>query len=159
VFQQAGTTMFATAFYLVADVATGEVAYSSAAHPDPLHVLRQQGKVEPLSALKGGKNGPALGLFKEAQFPTYRRQMNAGDILLLYTDGMTEAEGRNQEIFSRERLTAIVQKLAGLPTKEMLSALLAEIRQFSGQNEFTDDVCLVGVEVKQLELNRQAEVH
>ena len=159
VFQQAGTTMFATAFYMVADVATGEVAYSSAAHPDPLHVLRGQGKVEPLAALKGGKNGPALGLFKEAQFPTYRRQMNAGDILLLYTDGMTEAEGRNQEIFSRERMTAIVQKLAGLPTKEMLSALLAEIRQFSGQNEFTDDVCLVGVEVKKLEPTQPTEVH
>jgi len=46
-----------------------------------------------------------------------------------------------------------------LPTKEMLSTLLAEIRQFSGQNEFTDDVCLVGVEVKQLEPNPQAEIH
>ncbi len=159
VFQQAGTTMFATAFYLVADVATGEVAYSSAAHPDPLHVLRGQGKVELLSALNGGKNGPALGLFKEAQFPTYRRRMNAGDIILLYTDGMIEAEGRNQEIFTRERLMSIVQKHAGLPTKEMLSTLLAEIRQFSGQNEFTDDVCLVGVEVKQLEPNPQAEIH
>ena len=159
VFQQAGTTMFATAFYMVADVATGEVTYSSAAHPDPLQVLRRQGKVEPLAALNGGKNGPALGLFKEAQFPTYRRQMNAGDMILLYTDGMIEAEGHNQEIFSRERLTAIVHKHAGLPPKEMLSALLAEIRRFSGQSEFTDDVCLVGVEIKQLEPNRRAEAH
>ncbi len=151
VFQQAGTTMFATAFYMVADVATGEICYASAAHPDPLQLLRHQGKVEPLAALDGGKKGPALGLFKAAQFPTYRRQMNAGDMILLYTDGMIEAEGHNQEFFSQERLSAIVHKHAGLPTKEMLSTLLSEIRQFSGQHEFTDDVCLVGIEVKQLE--------
>ncbi|MFZ0827717.1 MAG: SpoIIE family protein phosphatase [Verrucomicrobiia bacterium] len=150
VFQQAGTTMFATAFYMVADVATGEICYASAAHPDPLQLLRHEGKVEPMAALDGGKKGPALGLFKEAQFPTYRRRMNAGDVILLYTDGMIEVEGRDQEMFSQESLTAIVKKHAGLPTKEMLSALLAEIRQFSGQHEFTDDVCLVGVEVKQL---------
>ena len=159
VFQQAGTTMFATAFYLVADVATGELAYASAAHPDPLQLLRSQNKVEPLTAQNGGKKGPALGLFKEAQFPTYRCQMNAGDVILLYTDGMIEAEGRNQEIFSQERLAAIVQKHASLPTKDLLSALLTEIRQFSGKHEFADDVCLVGVEVKQLEPDRQAKSH
>ena len=80
--------------------------------------------------------------------------MNAGDVILLYTDGMIEAEGNDQEIFSQERLSAIVHKHAGLPTKEMLSALLSEIRQFSGQTEFADDVCLVGVEIKQLESGR-----
>ena len=97
VFQQAGTTMFATAFYLVADVATGELSYASAAHPDPLQLLRCQGKIEPLGADNGGKKGPALGLFKEARFPTYRRQMNAGDVIVLFTDGIIEAEGQNQE--------------------------------------------------------------
>ena len=157
VFQQAGTTMFATGFYLVANVVTGEICYASAAHPDPLQLLRRQGKVEPLAAQDGGKKGPALGLFKEAQFPTYRRQMNAGDVILLYTDGMIEAEGLDQEIFSQERLTAIVHKHAALPTKELLSTLLAEIRLFSGQHEFTDDVCLVGIEVKQLEPNPTAK--
>jgi sigma-B regulation protein RsbU (phosphoserine phosphatase) len=159
VFQQAGTTMFATAFYMVADVATGELSYASAAHPDPLQLLRRQDKVEPLAPLASGKKGPALGLFKEAQFPTYQRRMNAGDVILLYTDGMIEAEGHDQEIFSQERLTTIVHKHAKLPTKEMLSALLAEIRQFSGQHEFTDDVCLVGMEVKQLEPHRHPETH
>jgi phosphoserine phosphatase RsbU/P len=157
VFQQAGATMFATAFYMVADVATGELCYASAAHPDPLQLLRHQGKVEPLAAQDGGQKGPALGLFKEAQFPTYRRRMNVGDVIVLYTDGMIEAEGHDREIFSQERLAAIVHKSASLPTREMLSALLSEIRQFSGQHAFADDVCLVGVEVKQLEPGRRTE--
>jgi sigma-B regulation protein RsbU (phosphoserine phosphatase) len=146
VFQQAEATMFATAFYLVADMAAGQLTYASAAHPNPLQLHRQQGLVESLDS-DGGKKGPGLGLFKEAQFPTYRRRMSVGDVILLYTDGMIEAEGQNQEIFSQERLAAIVHKHAQLPTKQMLSELLSEIRQFSGQNEFADDVCLVGMEV------------
>jgi len=154
VFQQADTTMFATAFYLVADVATGQLSYASAAHPDPLHLYRRQGRVETLCSDAGGRKGPALGLFKDAIFPTYRRQMNTGDVILLFTDGVIEAEGHNQEIFSQERLVEAVQKHARLPTKEMLGELLSEIRRFSNQHEFADDVCLVGMEVKQLQSDR-----
>jgi len=146
VFQQADATMFATAFYLVADIATGKLTYASAAHPSPLQLRRQQGLVESLDH-DGGKKGPALGLFEEAGFPTYCRPMSAGDVILLYTDGLIEAEGRNQQIFSQERLAALVRKHAGSPTKQMLDELLSGIRRFSGQNEFADDVCLVGVEV------------
>jgi len=148
VFQQAEATMFATAFYLVADVATGKLSYASAAHPDPLHFCRQNAKIETLCSDAGGRKGPALGLFKDAIFPTYRRQMSAGDVIMLFTDGMIEAEGHNQEIFSQERLVAAMHKHAGLPTREMLAELLSEIRQFSNQHEFADDVCLVGMEVK-----------
>jgi serine phosphatase RsbU (regulator of sigma subunit) len=148
VFRQAEATMYATAFYLVADVVTGEVCYACAAHPNPLHLHQRQGNVEALGGEPGGKKGPALGLFKAARFPTYRRQMNPGDLIVLYTDGMIEAEGLNEEIFSQERLMAAVGKHAGLPAKKLLIELLAEIRQFSGQSEFTDDICLVGVEFK-----------
>jgi sigma-B regulation protein RsbU (phosphoserine phosphatase) len=148
VFQQSGTTMFATAFYLVADAATGELAYSSAAHPNPLQLKRDLCRIEPLGADAGGKKGPALGLFKDAQFPTYRRQMHSGDVIMLFTDGMIEAEGENQEIFSQERLAAAMHKHAGLPAKELLAELITEIQKFSGCQEFSDDVCLVGIEVK-----------
>jgi sigma-B regulation protein RsbU (phosphoserine phosphatase) len=149
-FQQTGTTMFATAFYMIADVATGELRYASAAHPDPLQVKRGRGRIEPLAADAGCKKGPALGLFKDSRFPTYQRPMDAGDVVVLYTDGVVEEEGKNQEIFSPERLAATLQKHAGLPTREMLLETLSEIRQFSGQQEFSDDVCLLGVELKPL---------
>ena len=148
VFKQSGATMFATAFYLVADAATGQVSYASAAHPNPLQLRRDLGRIEPLGTDPGGKKGPALGLFTEAQFPTYRRQMHSGDIIMLFTDGMIEAEGENQEIFSQERLAAAMHKHAALPARELLAALISEIRRFSGSQEFADDVCLVGIEVK-----------
>jgi phosphoserine phosphatase RsbU/P len=154
IFKQSGATMYATAFYLVADVATGELLYASAAHPNPLQLHRRQGNVEPLGADAGGRKGPALGLFQEAEFPTYRRPLDAGDVIVLFTDGLIEAEGQNQEIFSHDRLSAAISKHSELPTKKLLSQLISDLRQFSGQHEFSDDVCIVGVEVKQLEAHR-----
>jgi sigma-B regulation protein RsbU (phosphoserine phosphatase) len=150
VFRQAGTTMYATGFYLVADVATGQMAYASAAHPNPLHLKRHENKVEPLGPDVGGRKGPALGLFKDSKFPTYHRPLHEDDVVVLYTDGMIEEEGQNDEIFSVERLGETIQSLGTLPTKELLSKTLEEIRRFSGQQDFSDDVCLLGVEVKQL---------
>jgi sigma-B regulation protein RsbU (phosphoserine phosphatase) len=148
IFQQSGATMFATAFYLVADVATGELRYASAAHPNPLQLQRHAGRIEPLGADPGGKKGPALGLFPEARFPSYRRPMRSGDVIMLFTDGMIEEEGKNQEIFSQERLAADLQKHADLPAGELIAKLIAEIQGFSGRQEFADDVCLVGMEVR-----------
>jgi serine phosphatase RsbU (regulator of sigma subunit) len=66
---------------------------------------------------------------------------------------MTEAEGEGEEIFSQERLAEAIQKHSDKPTNEMLSETLGEIRRFSGRQEFEDDVCLIGVEVKKLKTN------
>jgi sigma-B regulation protein RsbU (phosphoserine phosphatase) len=150
VFRQAGTTMFATAFYLVADVAKGQLTYASAAHPNPLLLQRREHQVEVLGPDVGGKKGPALGLFRDSKFPTCRRPMHEEDVVVLYTDGMIEEEGPNKEIFSQERLAETIRQLAALPTKELLGKTLEEIRKFSGQPEFSDDVCLLGVEVQRL---------
>ena len=150
VFQQTGSTMFATAFYLVVDLNTGQLSYASAAHPDPMQFHQQPGKSGLPGNNLGGQKGPALGLFQESSFPTCRRQIETGDLIMLFTDGLIEAEGSDQKIFSREQLIAAVQNRAGLPTKKMFSQVLAEIRKFSGRNQFDDDVCLVGIEVKPL---------
>jgi sigma-B regulation protein RsbU (phosphoserine phosphatase) len=148
VFQQAGSTMFATAFYLVADLSTGQLSYASAAHPDPLQFNRRLRQTDlPVSNLNGQK-GPALGLFQKSSFPTCRRKVETGDILMLFTDGLIETEGRDQKLFSQEHLIAAIRKHAGLPTNKMFSAILAEIRKFSGRNQFEDDVCVVGIELQ-----------
>jgi len=150
VFRQTETTMFATAFYLVADVATGQLTYASAAHPNALQLKRSQGQVAMLGPDPGCKKGPALGLFKDSKFPVYHRPMQEDDVIMLFTDGMIEEEGQNDEIFSQERLAEVIQSLHALPTKELFSKTLDEIRKFSGHHEFSDDVCLIGVEVKRL---------
>jgi PAS domain S-box-containing protein len=151
VFKQTGSTMYATAFYLIADVARAELRYASAAHPEPILLHRQLGTAEWLGNGAGRKKGPALGLFAEGQFPTHRCSIEVGDLIALYTDGLIEAEGANNESFSPERLLAAVNQRAKLPTNELFTGLLDEIKHFSASSEFEDDVCVVGVEVKRLE--------
>jgi PAS domain S-box-containing protein len=151
VFKQTGSTMYATAFYLIADVARAELRYASAAHPEPILLHRQRGMAEWLGNGPGQKKGPALGLFAEGQFPTHRCPMEVGDLIALFTDGLIEAEGPNNESFSAERLLAAVNQRAKLPTNELFAGLLDEIKKFSASSEFEDDVCVVGVEVKRLE--------
>lgn len=150
VFRQAGTTMFATACYLVADAATGQLCYANAAHPHPLRLQRPAGVVEVLDHDAGGKKGPALGLFRDSKFPTCRRSMREADLIVLYTDGLIEEESPNGEIFSQERLGETIASLHALPPKELLAKTLDEIRRFAGHTEFSDDVCLLGIEVKRL---------
>ena len=151
VFKQTDSTMYATAFYLIADVARAELRYASAAHPEPILLHRQRGTAEWLGNGPERKKGPALGLFAEGQFPTHRCSIKVGDLIALYTDGLIEAEGANNESFSPERLLAAVNRRAKLPTNELFAGLLDEIKHFSASSEFEDDVCLVGVEVKRLE--------
>ena len=150
IFRQTGTTMFATAFYLIADVANKEMRYASAAHPDALHLRRDQGTVDALNA-GTEKKGPALGLFEEAEFPTCRRPMAAGDLIMLFTDGLIEAEGPSHECFSQERLTAAVRQRVQLPANDLFKQVIGELRQFCGGAAFSDDISLLGMEVRRLE--------
>jgi len=151
IFKQTGSTMYATAFYLVADVARGEIHYASAAHPDPLQVRRRAGLVERISGKNGRAKGPALGLFGDGQYSTHSRKMEPGDLIALYTDGLVEVDSPDErQLFTSEQLTDAVRRRAQLPSADLLSGVLSEIHEFSGRPEFADDVCLVGMEVKRL---------
>lgn len=153
IFKQTGATMYATAFYLVADVARGELHYSSAAHPDPLQLHRRAGLVERLAGngAVGRIKGPALGLFADAQFPTHSRKLEAGDLIALYTDGLVEINSSDQQqLFSCDLLVEAMRRRAQLPATDLLKGVINEVHEFSGQPEFEDDVCLVGMEVKRL---------
>jgi sigma-B regulation protein RsbU (phosphoserine phosphatase) len=149
VFKQTGATMFATAFYLIIDTGNAEIRYSSAAHPDGLQVNRQSGTVRALDS-GSGKKGPALGLFEEAVFPTCRRSLAAGDLIMLFTDGLIEAEGSNQSYFSQDRLVEAVARRLHLPAKTLFEEVIGEIRSFCGPGGFNDDVSLIGMEIKRL---------
>jgi sigma-B regulation protein RsbU (phosphoserine phosphatase) len=149
IFKQTGTTMFATAFYLIADVAAGEMRFSSAAHPDALHLRRLAGAVDVLKP-ESEKKGPALGLFDQATFPTCRRPLSAGDLLVLFTDGLVEAENEAHELYSIERLAEAVRAGSQRPARDLLQHALSEVRRFSGRPDFNDDVSLLAMEVKGL---------
>ncbi len=148
ILQQTGTPLFTTALYLVADLERRQIYFSNAGHPRPFLIHRLKGTVEVLRN-SDGKARPALGLFAESTYPTTSCELAAGDLVMLFTDGLYEVEGQAGEQFSQDLLLEAVRKHATLHGAEMFTAILAEIQQFSTSHQFSDDVCLVGMEVSE----------
>jgi sigma-B regulation protein RsbU (phosphoserine phosphatase) len=140
-----GSPMLTTAIYLVANWRTGVVRFANAGHPKPLLVRRAAGRIEPLTNASG-RGEPALGLFEDVPYQTTEFTLQRGDLLMLFTDGLYEVQGLNEELYSPERLILDMRSLLSKPTGEMFDALLEGIRGFSVDHEFGDDVCLVGME-------------
>jgi sigma-B regulation protein RsbU (phosphoserine phosphatase) len=148
ILQQTGTPLFTTAFYAVADLARRQIYYANAGHPKPFLVHRCSGTVEILK-YADGKARPALGLFADSTYPMVSCPLIAGDLVMLFTDGLYEVEGPDGRQFSQDLLLEAVSKHSRLHGPELFGAVLDEIRQFSGNHEFSDDVCLVGMEVSE----------
>jgi sigma-B regulation protein RsbU (phosphoserine phosphatase) len=145
ILKHTGSPMLTTAFYLVADWTTGTMRYANAGHPKPLHIRRSAGCVEPL-ANAGGHSQPVLGLFKGATYQTCEVKLRPKDVVMLFTDGLYEVQDRNDELYTQAMLIAGVQGRAPLQVPQLFDDLLSEIRRFSADNTFEDDVCLVGME-------------
>ncbi len=84
--------------------------------------------------------------------------MAGNDFIMLFTDGLFEVEAPDDKIYSRERLMAAVRERVRLPAAKLLSELLGEIRQFSNRADFSDDVCLIGIDVTRLCNNTFSEI-
>jgi sigma-B regulation protein RsbU (phosphoserine phosphatase) len=145
ILKSTGSPMLTTAFYLVADWRTGKMRFANAGHPKPLLMRRATGRIEPL-AHATGRGEPALGLFDNPPYQTSEVTIAPGDFVMLFTDGLYEVQGRNEELYSQERLMLDVKNLLQNPAAQMFDELLEAIRAFSMDHEFEDDVCLVGME-------------
>ncbi|HEU4680089.1 MAG TPA: PP2C family protein-serine/threonine phosphatase, partial [Terrimicrobiaceae bacterium] len=135
----------ATAFYMIADTATKEVSFANAGHPGPCRICRKAGTAEALSTARE-LNGPALGIFDSASFPTSRAPFEEGDCIVIYTDGIFEVFSPDGKEFGRDALISTFLKNARLPANELFDAVLKEALTFSLRSDFDDDVCLVAVE-------------
>jgi serine phosphatase RsbU (regulator of sigma subunit) len=153
ILRQLGTTLFTTACYIIVDVRDGKITFANAGHPSPLLVHPAAGSVEPITARR--EAGPALGLFEEVQYLTHALPVQAGDILLAFTDGLFEAENAEAEAFSTVRLRESIRSRKGLPLDQLMQDVFAEIKSFAEGQIFSDDVCFVGMEIRYLEADLQ----
>jgi sigma-B regulation protein RsbU (phosphoserine phosphatase) len=149
ILRQSGTTLFTTACYIIADVATAQIRFANAGHPSPLLVHRERGAVESITAR--GNSGPALGLFEDVQYQTHERTVATDDLVLLFTDGLFEVENKSDEPFGEERLRETIRQHAGMSPDQTILDTFAEIKDFAQGRAFTDDVCLVGLEIAHLQ--------
>jgi PAS domain S-box-containing protein len=145
ILKNTGSPMLTTGFYAVADCQTGKLRFANAGHPKPLLVRRAIGQVEPL-ANSTGRGQPALGLFEDPPYQTTEITLTAGDFLMLFTDGLFEVQGQNEELYSQERLMLDVKNFITHPPGILFDELLEVIRGFAVNGQFDDDVCLVGMD-------------
>jgi len=153
--KSAETPMFATAFYVVVDLHLGELRYANAGHPCPLLVPGDLGSGALPAKLNGIKPGPVLGLFENAPYANACHRLAPRDVLLLFTDGLFEVEGSEGRIYDYQQLQRAIGERSALPTAELCSGLIDEIQQFSARKEFSDDVCLIAMEVEHLPAGRK----
>ena len=145
ILKNSGSTLLTTAFYAVADCRTGTLRFANAGHPKPLILRRAAGTVTPL-ANASGRGQPALGLFEDPPYTTSETVLVPGDFLMLFTDGLYEVQGQNEELYSQERLTLDVKILLHRPPAALFDELIGVVRSFALNGEFDDDVGLVGLD-------------
>ena len=135
--------MFATVFYGVLDLVTGSMTYTNAGHNPPYRVT-PFGEVQTLSTT----DGIPIGIKEEAEFNEKTIQLNHGDCLVLYTDGVTEANNVKQEEFGEQRLMDILSQNADQPVHKMGENILQSVKQFAGEAQQYDDITFVLLKYK-----------
>ncbi len=137
---QAG--LFITLFYVKYDPVTRTLTYSNAGHVLPLVAHATGTSCDQLDA-----EGLILGVRKEVHFEEKQLQLQKGDILLLYTDGVTEAQNAAGELFGSGRLCTILQRNRALGPREIIDTVLREVSAFAGTSTLPDDVAMIVLKV------------
>jgi serine phosphatase RsbU (regulator of sigma subunit) len=128
ILEQAHTPMFISAFYLIADIASGRMCYANAGHPSPLRVRRSANTVEWLLSAYS-PSGPALGIFKDASYEPAWCDLAADDLFVLFTDGLVEVTDASEE-YGQERLLSSVRRRMNLPTLHCLTSCCRKFSNF-----------------------------
>jgi sigma-B regulation protein RsbU (phosphoserine phosphatase) len=129
---------FITFFIAVLDPANGELVYCNAGHNSPL-LIRRNNEVAPLEA-----TGIPLGITRDATYEQKCCHLEREDLLILFSDGVTEAHGVDTEQeFGEEHLVSAVQRERGLPVDDIIERIRAEILSFSQGAAASDDITLI----------------
>ena len=130
--------LFVTVFYGILDPRTGTLVYCNAGHNPPFILSAQnKGQVEKL-----GRTGIPLGIFEGETWEQCSVRLAPGDMLWLYTDGVTDAENGNGDFFGEQRLLQVAQASLGHSAQEAQHALMTAVHRFVGAAPQFDDIAL-----------------
>lgn len=129
---------FITGFFAAIDHTTGEMEYSNAGHNAPVVVRHATGQVELLTA-----GGPVLGILPNITYAGGRTRLEPGDLLVMYSDGVSEAPNIKDEEFGEEAVGQIAAACLGRTADEVLMEIARQLRAFLGECSPTDDVTMV----------------
>ena len=134
-----GGSMFVTALFGIRNLIRRFI-YANAGHPPGYLVSGQRGR-RTIETLRS--TGMALGVIEDAQWKQKVVKLGPGDVLVLYSDGVIEAEDAQGESFGDERLLDVVLDNSGCSSREIQEALLNEVHRFSGNALRQDDIALI----------------
>jgi len=133
-----GGVRFTTAFLAELDPTTGEIEYINAGHNVPI-LRKSTGTVERLEA-----GGIPVGILADAPYQVGAARLEAGDWLVIFTDGMVEAVNRKDEEYGEGELLRLVDRESGASPAELLQSLLADLDRHVGNTPQHDDItCLL----------------
>jgi phosphoserine phosphatase RsbU/P len=134
----AKTGMFVTLFYAVIDCELRQVTYANAGHNPPMVYRAGSGAIEEL-----GTTGVALGIMERALYTEEVCVLSPGDVLLMYTDGITEADNEAEKMFGEERLREGLIRYHDLPARGIMDSVLKDVRAFAAGYPQSDDITLM----------------
>ena len=136
-------SMFVTVFYVIYNTKTGHVTYCNAGH-NPPHILRADGTVERLPKTKN----VIVGVYDGVKYKEDTLQLEHGDTLVMFTDGVTEARNQAREEFGTERLNYMLKGLANTNCRQMVETVKAGLATFVDGAEQHDDITMLVIKRK-----------
>jgi phosphoserine phosphatase RsbU/P len=128
---------FITFFFCVLDTVSGELRFANAGHNPPI-LVRASGEVK---MLEGG--GPVLGILSIAPYKEDAERLEPGDMLVLYSDGVTEATNLDYEEFDEDRFIEVLRRNRTEPASKIVEAVTAALAEFTGAAPQADDITLL----------------
>jgi sigma-B regulation protein RsbU (phosphoserine phosphatase) len=128
---------FVSFFFAALNLSDGCFASTNAGHNYPL-IINSEGEIKQLK-----EGGFCLGLFENSEYNQEENQIKPGNILVMYTDGLTEAQNSKEEEFGESRVIEVVRENYKLKAAEIIDKILESVKRFSSSAQFMDDLTLV----------------
>lgn len=133
-------SMFVTIFYGILNTRTGEIEYANGGHNPPYVICGDGGLSEvPLTG------GIALGVLEDIKFSAKTLKLNPGDSIFLFTDGVTEAFSRDEELYSEERLENLLKDMNTMNVREISEKVIRDVHEYSTGVQQSDDITVLSL--------------
>lgn len=135
--------MFVTVWMGILEISTGKMACSNAGHEYPAILRADSDTDENGFSLYKVPHSPPIAVFSGAPFINEDIELHKGDVLFVYTDGVTEAADENAELFGEERMVTALNELRGESPEGIVNGMLDRIERFSGEGNQFDDITML----------------
>lgn len=136
-YHNTASNKFATLFYGIIDSSKNELSYCNGGHNNPFFLSRDN------KSTSLDKGGLIVGIMPSVPYEEDAIPFNPGDLLVIYSDGVTEAMNKTEEEFGEERLTDLISKNRNETPENLIDIIIKSLKNFSGGQEQSDDITLV----------------